>query len=402
MHLTNNDLDMLNGKYGKAVQFAMKLIIIIGEIYQTDDLINVSSAHILGHYGSLYDAGVEFYEKLANLNAKCRIPTTVDPSSLPENWKDFNIPDNYAKKQLRLYKAIKKIGVIQTWSCTPYEFVNIPRYGEYIAWAESSAVAYANSVLGARTNRTPAGLDMAAAITGRMPRIGFYLDKNRKGQVLVKIKKKKLTDFDYHSIGYIIGKRVGTKVPVIEGVPTNCASYQLKCLGSAAASSGAVSLFHVIDVTPEAIKEDPFKEKSPEEVIEITPDDIENTIQKISTTQNEEADIIAIGCPHLSLEELRKVAKILKGKKICSDTRFWIYLSRAVYTIAQQMDLITDIKNSGAQILLDTCPVISPLKYCRFRSMMTNSAKIANVVPTEHNMEVIYRDLETCVKGAIK
>ena len=145
-----------------------------------------------------------------------------------------------------------------------------------------------------------------------------------------------------------------------------------------------------------------FKEKNPKEVIEINSDDIENIKQKISTTRYEEVDLIAIGCPHLSLEELRKVAKILKGKKIRSDTKFWIYLSRAVYTIAQQMDLITDIKNSGAQILLDTCPVISPLKYCRFKSMMTNSAKNANVVPTEHDMEVVYRDLETCVKAAVK
>ncbi|MHA1348094.1 MAG: aconitase X, partial [Candidatus Heimdallarchaeaceae archaeon] len=176
MRLTNNDLDMFNGEYGKAVQFAMKLIVKIGKIYQADDLIDVSSAHILGHYGSLHDAGVEFYEKLANLEAKCKIPTTVDPSSLPENWEEINIPNNYAEKQLRLYRAIQKIGVIQNWSCTPYEFANIPRYGEYIAWAESSAVVYANSVLGARTNRTPAGLDIAAAITGRMPRIGFYLD----------------------------------------------------------------------------------------------------------------------------------------------------------------------------------------------------------------------------------
>jgi len=402
MRLTNNDLDMFNGEYGKAVQFAMKLIVKIGKIYQADDLIDVSSAHILGHYGSLHDAGVEFYEKLANLEAKCKIPTTVDPSSLPENWEEINIPNNYAEKQLRLYRAIQKIGVIQNWSCTPYEFANIPRYGEYIAWAESSAVVYANSVLGARTNRTPAGLDIAAAITGRMPRIGFYLDKNRKGQILVKIKKKKLEDLDYHSIGYIIGKRVKTKVPVIEGIPKNCASYQLKYLGSAAASSGAVSLFHAIGVTPEAIKEDPFKEKNPKEVIEINPSDIENTKQKISTNENEGVDLVTIGCPHLSLEELRKVAKILKGKKIRSDTMFWIYLSRAVYTIAQQMDLITDIKDSGAQILLDTCPVISPLKYCRLKSMMTNSAKNANVVPTEHDMEVIYRDLETCVKVAIK
>lgn len=402
IQLSSYEKAILKGEMGEAKKFAMELIVKIGEIYQAKDLVQVSSAHILAHYGSLHDAGVEFYEKLVQLEARCVIPTTVDPSSLPVRWEEYRIPASYAQKQKRLCKATQKLGVIQNWSCTPYEFGNTPRFGEMVAWAESSAVVYANSVLGARTNRTPAGLDIAAAITGRMPRIGLYLDSNRVGKVLVEIAIPKLSDLDYHTIGYFIGKKVGTNIPVISGIPTTCSNYNLKCLGAAAASSGAVSMVHVLGITPEAKMMDPFNGKEPESVFKIAKKDLEIIQKEISTPCHFEADIVAIGCPHLSLEELRELCNNLRDKKIKKWIKFWIYTSQSVYTIAQQMGIIQQIEESGAEFQVGTCPVIAPLRYYGFKTMVTNSAKNANVVPSEHDLEVIYTDLATCIKMAVQ
>lgn len=402
MKLTTYEKNMLSGFQGEAVKFAMQLIVKIGEIYEAGDLIKVSSSHILAHYGSLHEAGIELMEKIAHWGGRCRVPTTVDPSSLPEKWEEHKIPPEYAKKQKRLYEATKKIGVIQNWSCTPYECGNIPRFGQNIAWAESSAVVYANSVIGARTNRTPAGLDIAAALTGRMPRIGLYLDCNRVGKVLAKVNLKEFSDLDYHTIGYILGKKVGVKIPVLSGIPQNCSNYNLKCLGAAAASSGAVSMFHVIGVTPEAKNNDPFNKKEPELILKIDRNNINEAISEISTISEGPVDLITLGCPHLSIEELIKINRLLEGKKIKNGVKFWIYTSRSAYIIAQKMGIVQTIENSGAEFQVGTCSVIAPLHYYGFKIMVTNSAKNANVVPTEHNINVIYTDIHRCIDLAIQ
>jgi len=402
MKLSSLEKDMLSGSHGEAVKFAMKLVVKIGEIYKAKELIEISSSHILAHYGSLHDAGIDFMEKLVQLGAKCKVPTTVDPSSLPKDWKDLKIPEEYAKKQKTLYDLTAKMGVIQNWSCTPYECGNVPRFGQNIAWAESSAVAYTNSVIGARTNRTPAGLDISAAITGRMPKIGLYLDQNRIGEILIKVNLSEISDLDYHTIGYIVGKEVGTNIPVFHGIPKSCSNYNLKCLGSAAASSGAVSMFHIIGVTPEAIMCDPFNHKKPKYTIEIDNSKIEKATNELSTLKKDVIDLVTIGCPHLSLEELANLKNLLKDKKIKKDVKFWIYTSQSVYSTAREMGIVQEIEKTGAEFQVQTCPVISPLYFYGFKGMMTNSAKNANVVPTEHNINVIYRNIFNCISFATK
>jgi len=402
MKLSNYEQKMLDGKQGKAVKFAMQLIVKIGEIYRAEKLVEISSAHILAHYGSLHDAGVEFYEKLVSFSGECCITTTVDPSSLPERWEEYKIPQEYANKQKRLCEATKKLGVIQNWSCTPYEFGNIPRFGENVAWAESSAVAYVNSVLGARTNRTPAGLDIAAALTARMPKIGLYLSKNRQGSILVEVNAGNLSALDYHTVGYIIGKNVGIKIPIISGIPKNCFSYNLKCLGSAAASSGAVSMFHVLGITPEAELQKPLYESKLKNIFHINRGDIELTKEKMTTSHKNKVDLIALGCPHLSIKELNEVRLLLKGKKIKQEIKFWIYMSRSVYMLAKEMNWTDELEKIGVEFQINTCPVISPINFYGFKNMMTNSAKNANIVPTEHNIDVIYTDIQTCIHTAIE
>ncbi|MCD6317771.1 aconitase X catalytic domain-containing protein, partial [Candidatus Aerophobetes bacterium] len=254
MRLTKYEQEMLEGDQGEAKKFAMEVLVRLGEIYGADRMIEIVSAQIMAHYGSLHDAGIELVEKFVKLGGKFCIPVTEDPASVSfRHWKQLGISEEYYNKQQRLANAIIKLGAQPVWTCTPYFVGNLPRFGQNVAWAESSAVSFANSVLGARTNRNPAGLNYCAALTGRMPNIGLYKEENRVGEVLIEIEVGELSNLDYNTLGFIIGKRVGNAIPVLRGIPSNVTIDNLKYLGAVAASSGCVALYHVLGITPEAV-----------------------------------------------------------------------------------------------------------------------------------------------------
>jgi len=402
MILTDEEKGILDGKNGEADRLAMELLVGVGESFGAKKLISISSAHVLAHFGSLHQAGIDFLEKLAENGGKCKVPTTVDPSSVDfERWEKFKIPKDYMEKQKRLRTAVEQLGVIPSWSCTPYQAYNVPRFGQNIAWAESSAVAYANSVIGARTNRTCFGLDISAAIIGKIPEFGLYLDENRIGSLLFELKIDKFSDLDYHTIGAIVGKRSGAKIPVIKGIPKDVTNDQLKCLGSAAASAGAVALFHILDVTPEAKLKDPFDGKKPEEVITITQKDLRDMENMISNAEpNSRVEMVTLGCPLLSVEELKTIFDKMKGRKVKKDIYFWIYLTKETYDLGKKLGLITPLEKAGVWFSTQTCATISPVKIWGFSHIMTNSAKCALVTPSEHNLKVSYRDTNECIVTA--
>lgn len=183
MELTKDEQEMLEGKHGKAKEFAMSVLVKLGEIYGADRMVDVVSAQIMAHYGSLHDAGLELSERFVEMGGRFCIPTTEDPASVSfRHWKEIGIDQEYYYKQQRLSAAIMKLGAEPVWTCTPYFVGNLPRYGQNVSWAESSAVSFANSIIGARTNRNPAGLNYCAAITGKMPYMGLYKEENRKGK----------------------------------------------------------------------------------------------------------------------------------------------------------------------------------------------------------------------------
>jgi predicted aconitase len=401
MYLTNEQEKMLKGEMGEGVKLAMEVVARIGDTYNADKMVRISCSHIMSHYGSLHQAGIDMMEKFASLGSAFRIPTTIDPISIdPEKWMEFKVPPEYAEKQMRLIEAVRKMGGIPTWSCVPYQCSNFIRYGECIACAESSVVSFANSVIGARTNRVSPGFDISCAITGLTPRFGLLLTENRHGETLINIEKEEMTDLDFHTVGYIIGKMVGNKIPVINGLPTNATTDQLKGLASAAASSGSVALFHAIGITPHAKNvEQAFGGEKPRETMTIEERDISNTESEI-TTSTEKPHLIAIGCPHYSVSEIREVAHKLDGKKIRKDVEFWIYTSKSFAEMAERMGLLQLIENCGAKITTSTCAVISPIRTWGFDVMMTNSAKFANVVPSEHKIGVQYASLDKIVKYA--
>jgi predicted aconitase len=402
MILTQEDKSCLEGKGGEAQKLAMEVLVEVGESFGADRLTDISSAHILGHYGSLHQAGIDFLERLVAGGGKVQVPTTVDPSSVDfRRWQQFRIPKEYIAQQRRLQVAVEALGVIPSWSCTPYHSLNVPRIGENIAWAESSAVAYANSVIGARTNRTPFGLDICSAITGKIPEFGLYLSKNRKGSLLFDVKVGDLSDLDYHTLGAVVGTKSGTNVPVINGIPSFVTNDQLKCFGAGAASAGSVALYHVVGITPEARFNDPFSGRKPEEVFTITGKDLRDMEETITTSDpNFKVDMVTLGCPLLSIEELKAIYQKLQDRLVKKGVYFWIYLAQETYDMCNTLGIIQPLEKAGVWFSTQTCATISPIKEWGFRSIMTNSAKCALVVPSEHNVTVHYKNTDECILAA--
>ena len=402
MILTDEEKAYLEGSYGEANRLATELLVSVGEAFGSERLIPIASAHILGHYGSLHQAGIDFLERLAEGGGKCRVPTTVDPSSVDfDRWERFKVPEDYVEKQKRLQTAVGNLGVIPSWSCTPYFAHNVPRFGQNIAWAESSAVVYANSVIGARTNRTPFGLDICAAITGKVPEFGLYREKNRQGSILFDVRLDALSDLDYHTLGAIVGRRSGSRIPVIKGLPPNVSNDRLRCFGAGAASAGSVALYHALGITPEAQLKDPFGGNRPEEIFTVTRKDLRDMEDQISTADpNSKVEMVTLGCPLLSIGELKGIFQRMQGRRVRKDIFLWIYLAQETYDLGKALGLVEPLERAGIWFSTQTCATISPVKVWGFSHVMTNSAKCALVVPSEHNLSITYRDTDGCILTA--
>ena len=401
MNLTQQEQELLEGKYGEANRLAMEILVRVGEILGAKKLLKISSAHVLGHYGSLHEAGIRVLEKFSSAGGRYRVPTTVDPASVSLEGTDFEVPPEFAEAQRRLCTAHKAMGVIPSWSCTPYLYENIPKFGENIAWAESSAVVFANSILGARTDRMTMGLEVAASIVGRIPEFGLYIPENRVPTTLIEVDLQNLTDLDFHSIGYLIGKQVKNQIPFLRGIPLWSSFDQLKTLGAAAASSGTVALIHIEGISPEIkkgfikVKKKKFSDK-----YEIGRAELKEVEEKLTTTAGE-VDLVTLGCPHYSIEEMKALMEMVKGRKVSQKIPLWVYTSGYVKRYCEKKGYLKILEEAGVNVLTQTCMVISPLRYTGIRTIMTNSAKAANVIPSEHGIDVVYASTQKCVETAI-
>ncbi len=396
MHLTNEEELMLKGEQGIVVSKCMKLLVKLGEIYGADKMIKISSSQAAGvSYKSIGDPGLEFLKGFADEGAKVRVPTFLNPAGMDlENWKELGIPENFAKKQKEIISVFMKMGILPTCSCTPYLFGNLPVFGEHIAWSESSAVSFANSVIGARTNREGGPSALAAAITGRTSNYGLHLDENRKPNFLIKVSAELKTNSDFGALGFFVGKIVKNKVPFFEGIKeTN--TDKLKSLGAAMAASGAVALYHVRDKTPEAEKY--IGDLKNLEKIEFSDKDLKKSCEELSDCS--EPDLIVIGCPHASISEIESLAKKLENKKLKKE--FWVCTSKSVKTWADLMGYSDIIKNAGAKIVCDTCMVVSPLEELDFKCIGTNSGKAAKYLPGFCRKKVFFGSVDTLIEKAL-
>ena len=397
MKLTSEEQEMLNGKHGKAAKKSMEILTTLGEIFDAEEMVDVVGVQIAGvSYDNLGEAGLEFLSEMAE-DGKIKVLTTLNPAGMDrENWRKLGIDEEFAKNQNRAIDAFAKMGIITTCSCTPYLIGNSPHYGQHLAWAESSAVCYANSVIGARTNREGGPSALASALTGVTPRYGYHLDENRHGQVLVKVNAPINSTAEFGVLGKIIGDKLGKlgkKIPYITGIPSATVE-ELKSFCASVATYGGTALFHMEDITPESER----YPKPSDTFFEINQDDLDLTRSEL-IDEDIEIDFVSIGCPHASIHEIATIATLLEGKKVKKE--FWITTARPTKKIADEAGYSKLIEDAGAKFAADTCCVVAPIKG-RFKGMMVDSAKACYYGRARNKFKVKIGTVEECVEEAIK
>ena len=406
MGLSLQDRAMLAGECGLAAQMAMRILERMRPIVGAQSFLDISAAHI---DSALFqgDATLAYAERLAALGAQVVVPTTLNVSGVDEHgWRAWAVPPDWADKARRQMAAYQSMGCKPTWTCAPYQESQRPGLGDQVAWGESSAVVFANSVLGARTERYPDLMDICAAITGRVPAAGLHLDANRAGQVLLTLRgippALQASESFYGVLGHFVGKAVARRIPVIQGLEVCPTEDQLKALGAAAASSGAVALFHIVGVTPEARTESAaLQGRKPLAEITVTLDKLRAARKELSTITGAALDLVVLGSPHFSLTEFQALVPLVEGHRRHPDVQFLITASRVVKAMAARAGYLAAIKQFGGTITVDTCILTTPMLPSSVKMLMTNSAKYAYYAPGLLGAQIVYGDLKDCVRSAI-
>ncbi len=416
LHLSAYDQALLAGEQGPAARLAMAILLRMAQVWGARELLNISGAHI---DSTIYigAAGLEFAERLAGMGARVAVPTTLNVSGLDEHhWQEWDVGAEWAEQAQRQMAAYRSMGVQPTWTCAPYQTQWKPGFGQQVAWGESNAIVFANSVLGARTERYPDLLDICCAITGRAPAVGLHLAENRAATLLVRLVNIPLAlqedDTFYPVLGHLLGKLAQHHIPAVDGLQVRPSEDQLKALGAAAASSGAVALFHMVGVTPEApTVEAAFQHKAPQQTVHVTPVELRAARRELTTGPSGDAaddklDMVVLGSPHFSLAEFRQLAALLAstlaaGKRRHQDVQFLVTTSRAVVLLAKQAGCLAPLEEFGGRVTVDTCILASPMLPPQIKRLMTNSAKYAYYAPGLLDTQVAFGSLSDCIESAV-
>lgn len=395
MRLTGAQQRMLDGGDGAIVQRMMRLLVRLGEIYGAEAMIEIGSAQISGiSYKSIGDPGLEFLEDIAAQGVRVKAFSTINPAGMDLlNWASLGFPAAFAAKQERIIAAFRAMGVLPSATCTPYLAGNLPRFGEHLAWAESSAVSFANSVIGARTNREGGPSALAAAICGCTPDYGLHRDEQRLPTVAVQVNAKLASRADFGALGYWVGQRVKDGRPYFTGIG-QAGVDQLKALGAAMAASGAVALYHVAGLTPEAA---PHSSHGLE-LVTVGDEELQATIDEL--TSGRRPDLIVLGCPHVSLKEMAEIAGKLEGKQLRRP--LWVCASRMVERAATTLGLTQTIERAGGRVVADTCMVVAPIEEMGFSTTAVDSGKAAAYLPGFCHQQVVFGDLDALIEGALQ
>ena len=394
MYLTKDEEKILNGEMGEVQERLFRLLVRLGDIYGADKMIPIGSVQVAGvSYKSIGDPGTEFLEDISSKETKVKVLTYLNPAGMDlEDWDKLGFPKDFAKNQLRIINAFKRMGIVITTTCTPYLAGNLPRFREHIAWSESSAVSFSNSVIGARTNREGGPSALAAAICGLTPNYGLHLWEKRQPNVRINVNTNLVYNSDFGALGYLVGKTVKNKIPFFTGIK-NADTDQLKSLGAAMAASGAVALYHIEGLTPEA---DLTNDKGLE-TIEIGKKEMNNIYDKLNS--GEEPDVVIFGCPHASLREISSICRKVEGKKLKKP--IWICTSRLMKEASDRMGYTNIIEKAGGHIVADTCMVVSPIENMGFNVTGVNSGKAANYLPGFCKQKVVFANIDKLVEATL-
>ena len=405
--LTDYDRALLTGEHGPAACMAMSILARMAEVYGAAEMLSIAQAH---SDSTIYmgEANLEFAERLAAWGARVAVPTTLNVSGLDEHhWQEWDVPRAWAEKAHRQMVAYQSMGCVPTWTCAPYQTEFAPRFGQQIAWGESNAIVFANSVIGARTQRYPDLLDICAAITGRVPAAGLHLTENRAGQILVRLasvpRAVQQDDSFYPVLGHLLGQIAQDRIPVVDGLQVTPTEDQLKALGAAAASSGSVALFHITGVTPEApTLEAAFQGRAPLEEVTCDMRRLRAARRELTTAGGAQLDMVVLGSPHFSLAEFKRLAPLVKDRHRHPDVQFLVTSSRAMTLLARQAGVLQPLEGFGGRVTVDTCILATPMLPPSIKTLMTNSGKYAYYAPGMLRVNVVYGSLEDCVRSAIE
>ena len=407
LELSPEDAAMLAGRDGPAAAMALRIVADTARMLGADRLIDIASAHI---DGCLYhgDSGTLFAERLLADGGRVRVPTTLNVGALDLVHPGRERLDAaQAGMARRLMAAYAGLGCRESWTCAPYQAGHRPALGQDVAWGESNAVVFCNSVLGARTNRYGDFLDICAALTGRAPRAGLHLPENRRATVLVDAAGLNpalvAEDAFYPVLGAWLGATVGDAVAAIDGLPRPLAEDRLKALGAAAASTGAIGLFHVIGVTPEAPdRATVFGGLPPRETIRLDAGMLETARRRLSTglvPADGRIDAVAIGSPHLSEGEVDALIAGLAGRRVAIP--FYACTGRHVLDRIAGDGRRAALDAAGVTIIADTCIVVTPILSAASGLLITNSGKFAHYTPSTTGWDVLYGSLTDCIESAV-
>ncbi len=386
----------------------MRLVVRAAEVTGATELIDVTAAHL---DSCLYhgEASLDFVQRLVDGRARVRVPTTLNVGAVdllhPELYRGDRRTAERGRLLMDRYRAL---GARPTYTCAPYQLAaSRPKLGEQVAWGESNAIAFCNSVLGARTNRYGDFIDVAAAITGRVPHAGLHRTGARRATLVLRLASDvppALRDADqlFPLLGLVLGRRAGSAVAVIDGLAPGQAEDRLKALGAAAASSGAVAMFHVTGSTPEAPTLDAALQHRPPDAVElVTLADLREARDELTTTTGEELAAVSLGTPHASLAELERYAVMLGERRVHGRVQLLISTGRETLAAAARNGISERLRAAGAELLVDTCSYIAPILRPSDGATMTDSAKWAYYAPGNVGARVVFGSTQECIRSAV-
>jgi predicted aconitase len=406
MMLSQLDQQRLNGDHGEALKFAMTVLKQVADYTDATAFIDISQAHLVGsYYGGPGD--LQVIQKLTDLGAQVAVTTTLSASAadIYQQATDSAL-DFHRRKNCELVKLYQGMGCRVELTCAPYHLPSVPSRYDNIAWAESNAVVYANSVIGARTNKTFQYLDLCAALTGRMPNFGLYQTKNRRANLVISLGDMPShwlqDDVFFQLLGHIIGVRCHTALPVIDGLYATTTDDQLRSLGAVAASTGSLAMFHAVGLTPEAATvDDALQQQIPDQHITIHRKDILAAKAQLCNYSNKILTAVCLGTPHFSYAEFQRVIALLDGQPIAPNIQFFISTSRYVFQQLHASGELVELQQAGVKIITDTCTYYGLLLNNKAGTVMTASGKWAYYAPGNLGTEVCFASTSECIASAV-